>query len=468
MEKAQFHQSWVQEETQTAYFRDRRLDRRLGVVLEELSQRPEASPRAATSGYKEMMGAYRFFDNPKVGPEQVLAPHRAATLRRMGEQARVLAIQDTTELDYSGRELAGAGFLTGPYSRGFYLHPLVAVTEERLSLGTLWAKIYARPERGIRDTRKQRPIEEKESLRWLEGYQQACAAARQLPSTQVISVQDAEGDIYEALAAVEAVSSRQERRAEYLVRAAQDRRTDSRQGRLWAELEASPVLGQVQFDLPRRERRAARKVTLDLHAKQVTLLPPYRPKERRLPALKVWVVLAREVRPPAGEEPVEWLLLSSLPVEDFAAAVQVVKWYTCRWEIEIFFRVLKVGCQVEKLQFKDAARLRPALALYMIVAWRILHLTMLGRSAPQLSCAAVFEAAEWKSVWVVTRQEPPPAQPPHLAEMIRLVARLGGHKGRKTEGPPGPKAMWEGLRRVFDLALAWNAFGPGAGYPPDG
>ena len=461
MKEVNSQPEWIRDELHSVDLGDKRLDRRMGVVLDELSQRPQASPRAACSGYAEWMATQRFFDNDKVGAGQVMAPHRDATLQRMAQYRRVLCLQDTSELDFSGRqEIEGAGCLENAYSQGFYLHPLVVVTEERLCLGSLWAKFYSRAKLGLRQTCKQRPIEDKESVRWLEGYRQACAAARQLPQTQLISVQDAEGDIYEVLLEVQAAGQSQGRRAEHITRAAQDRRTDSTQGRLWAELSASPVLGRVNLDLPKRGDRAARKLTLEVQAKEVTLRPPARPKGKQMPELKVGAVLAREVDAPPGAEPLEWLLLTSLPVGTYEEALQVVKWYTCRWEIEIFFRVFKSGCQVERLQLKETERLLPAFALYLIIAWRLLYLTMLGRATPELSCAAVLEEAEWKAVWAVTRKKAPPAQPPHLAEMIKLIAQLGGHKGRKGESPPGPKTMWEGLRRVFDLALAWNTFGP--------
>jgi hypothetical protein len=266
--------------------------------------------------------------------------------------------------------------------------------------------------------------------------------------------------VYEALWEVSQAGQGQTPRAEHITRAGQDRRTDSSQGRLWAELSASPVLGRVSFELPKRGERAARRVTLEVRAKAVTLRAPARPKDQRLPDLRLGAVLVREVDAPPGAEPVEWLLLTSLPVGTFAEAVAVIEWYTCRWEIEVFFRVLKSGCQVERLQLKEAGRLFPAFAVYLIIAWRLLYLTRLGRVTPQLSCAAVLEEAAWKAVWVVTKQQAPPAQPPPLAEMIQLIAQLGGYKARKGEGPPGPKTMWEGLRRVFDLARAWNAFGP--------
>jgi hypothetical protein len=341
------------------------------------------------------------------------------------------------------------------------------VTEERLALGTVWAKIWARGSLGQRASRKQRPFEQKESVRWREGYEQACEVARQCPQTQIIAVSDAESDIYEVLlagaplsASADPAAPTPQKRAECIIRAARDRRTHSTEGKLWAELLASPVLGQVSFDLPKREEREARKVTLDVHAKAVGLRAPYRCKEGQLPDLQVWAVLAVESNPPAGVQPVEWLLLSTLPVPDFAMAAQIIQWYTCRWEIEVFFKVFKVGCKVEDLQLRDFQRFKPAWALYLIIAWRILYVTMLGRTAPQMSCAGVFEEAEWKAVWVVTKRQPPPLPPPSLGDVIYLIATLGGFKGRKGDGEPGPKVMWEGLKRAFDLALAWNSFGP--------
>ncbi|MDB6065290.1 MAG: transposase [Pedosphaera sp.] len=455
-------QKWIQEELSTVDLGDQRLNQRMGLVLDELSQHPEASVCAATSGHNEMVGAYRFFNHPDIDERQVLAPHRDATLQRMKQQSRVLLIQDTTQLDFSGREpIKGAGYLDGEFSQGFFLHPLLAVTEQRLCLGTLWGKIYARPERGVRGTRRRRAIADKESVRWLEGYRQACAVARQLPQTQIICVQDAESDIYEVVAAAESAAAGAVR-AEYVIRAAQDRRTTAEEGRLWAAMAASPVLGQKSFDLPRRPGRPARKVTADLHAQALTLRPPHRPREQQLPELKLWAVLARETEPPAGAEAVEWLLLTSVPVPDLAAALQVLHWYACRWEIEIFFKVFKAGCRVERLQFIEDTRLRPAFALYLIVAWRILYLTRLGRATPPLSCAAVLAESEWKSVWAVTQRTPVPATPPTLPVLIRLIAKLGGYKGRKGDGDPGPQTMWQGLMRVFDLALGWNTLGPGA------
>ena len=155
-------------------------------------------------------------------------------------------------------------------------------------------------------------------------------------------------------------------------------------------------------------------------------------------------------------------MLTSLPIKNFKQVCRVIEYYSCRWQIEIYFRVLKSGCKVEDRQFEDADHYLPCLALYMVIAWRVMYVMMLGRQCPDLSCAEVFSEAEWKSVFVMVCKETPPAEPPTLQEMVYLIGRLGGHLGRAHDGPPGPKAMWIGMQRMADLAGAWCAFGPAA------
>ena len=186
-----------------------------------------------------------------------------------------------------------------------------------------------------------------------------------------------------------------------------------------------------------------------------------------MPAVWVNVILVREENPPAGEEPIEWLLLTSLPVETFAEACTVMEYYCCRWEIEVYFRVLKGGCRVEDLQLQTAERFEACLAIYMIVAWRVLHVLMLGRECPEMRCDAVLSEAEWKSVYRIATRRQPPKKVPTLGEMVKLIAELGGYLGRKHDGPPGPKAIWIGMQRMRDFAQAWVLFGPGDARPKD-
>ncbi len=170
--------------------------------------------------------------------------------------------------------------------------------------------------------------------------------------------------------------------------------------------------------------------------------------------MTVTALLADEEQPPTGTEPVRWLLLTSLDINSPERAIEVLNYYLCRWEIELFFRVFKGGCQVEALQLESLERLEPALALYLIIAWRVLYLMRLGRQCPDMPCDAVFDEAEWRAVYLVTQQRQPPTQPPPLAEMVAMVASLGGHLGRKGDGPPGAKTIWIGLQRAQDFALA--------------
>jgi hypothetical protein len=191
----------------------------------------------------------------------------------------------------------------------------------------------------------------------------------------------------------------------------------------------------------------------------VSLKAPYR-QGTPLPDLQVHAVWVREVNAAAGIEPIDWLLLTSLPIDTAAAVLQVVDYYTGRWPIEVYYRVYKSGCRVEQLQLETAARLWPCLMLYKVVAWRVLYVMKLGREVPDVPCDVVFAAAEWKPVWCVTQRKPLPPRPPRLGEFLAWLGRLGGHNGRAGDGPPGAEALWRGIRRMTDLALAWQTFGP--------
>jgi Transposase Tn5 dimerisation domain len=209
----------------------------------------------------------------------------------------------------------------------------------------------------------------------------------------------------------------------------------------------------------RRLPRDSRDAKVTVRSTRTQLRPPQRPGEP-LPAVWVNALLVREDNPPPGEEPIEWLLLTSLPVETFAEACAVIEYYCCRWEIEVYFRVLKSGCKIEDLQFQAESRFQVCLAMYLIVAWRVLYALKLGRECPDMSCEAVFTPAEWQSVYVIAKRAAAPKKPPTLGVFIPIIASLGGYLGRKNDGPPGPQTMWIGLQRMRDFAIAWSAFGP--------
>lgn len=487
--------SWVVDEMQTVDLNDKRLNDRFGKLLGQLAAHPTASIPAACGGYAETAAAYRFFDNEKVEFEKVLQPHIDATRQRVADQPVAILAQDTTEVDLTRPEqqVKGAGPLDGSSRRGMLLHPLHAFTPDGTPLGTLHAHVWARDDddedqrptsSAERSTqRKRTPIEEKESQRWIDTLRQAREAARQAPDTHIVCVADSEADIYELIVEAQAQSGE----VDWIVRACQNRalhsncmkNADIGDGsdvpirRCREKVISTDVLFTHEISIRgrkakvtcdkrgRRQPRESRTAEVEVRAARVTLRPPWRP-DRKLPPVSVNVVIVREISPPEGEVPVEWMLLTSLPIDSTEQVRRVIQYYCVRWMIEVFFRTLKSGCRVEERRFEDVTRTLPCLALYMIVTWRTLYVCRLGRSCPEISCEAIFDPSEWKSVYRVVRDESPPSTPPNLSEMVRMVAQLGGYVNRKRPDPPGPQTVWLGLQRMHDMALCWQRFGPEA------
>jgi hypothetical protein len=466
---------WVKEEVDTADLGDERLDARLELLLSALGERPNLSIPAACGGRAEMEAAYRFFDNDKVTFDKILQPHIARTVQRVAQQQVALLVQDTSEIDLTRpeQEVAGVGELDGA-RRGFLLHEVQAFTPDGTPLGTVWADILNRTDGVSHATvaekeyaKKHTPIEGKESLRWLTGLRQVQALAGQVPGVQCVCVADSEADIHGWFAEPRG-------RADWLVRACQDRAVTEADaaGHLRAAVLATPALYQVELlirgrrakteveERERRRNRATRQATVEVRAATVTLRPPWR-FDRELPALTVNVALVREPNPPAGEPSVEWILVTTLPITTLEQVRLVVAYYCVRWSIEILFRTLKSGCRVERRRFEDIERVLPCLAVYLIVAWRTMFVCRLGRGCPDLDCEAVFEPSEWKAVWVAVHKKKPPKKAPRLAAFVHLIAQLGGYVER-PKSEPGVQTVWVGLQRMYDLAWAWDSFGPGA------
>jgi len=439
---------------------DQRLERRLATLAQDVFARPDQSiPRACQGDWKRTKAAYRFFANEKVGLAAELRAHSTASAERVAGQSLVLAVNDTTTLDYSAHPATAGLGTTGNSAEaatGLLLHSTLAVNGQGVALGLLDVQCWARPPEqfGKKQRRTQLPTEQKESAKWLKSYHAVAAVQARAPQTKLVVVGDRESDLYElfALAArqIEAHGG-----PHLLVRAMQDRRVDSEAGRLWAHLEARRVADTVTVSVPARRGRAPREATLEVRFAEVTLRPPQ--AMSGAPPVRLWAVLTRERRAPKGVEPLEWLLLSSVAVRSFEEACERLRWYGLRWQIEVFHRVLKSGCVVEARQLQTREQLERCLGLYLVVAWRLLLLTRLGRELPQLPCTVVFDEYEWKALYCYshqTKQLPP--QPPTLGEAVQMVGKLGGHLGRKSDGLPGTESLWSGLQRLADLTAMWR------------
>jgi hypothetical protein len=460
--------NWAHLEVGEEDFGDKRLNKRFSQLLRSLSDSPSKSILSSCKGWGETMGAYRFIGHHKVTPSKILSPHRDATLSRIKSQKIVLISQDTSEIDFTGHgSKVDMGYLSKHNSRGFYIHPSISFTPERVCLGTIDLQLWIRKELGSRNDRKKKALEEKETYCWLKGYEAANEIAKSAPDTVVVSISDREGDIYEVLEK----QPDEHNKAYWLVRCQHNRQvlnedTGRFSNKLKETIEGTEIKGHIEFEVPAgdinrnskvRHTRKARFVKQEIRFSQVALNPPKRPNTT-LKSTPIYVVHAKEINVPEGEKAIEWYLLTSYPIDTIEQAITLVNWYLCRWQIEIFFKVLKTGCKVEELQFESLRSTANCLALYMIVAWRILFLTMMGRACPDMSCEVFFDECEWHAVYAVLNKKKPPKEPPSLNSMIIMVAKLGGFLARKSDGFPGTQVIWQGLQRMRDFTLAWIAF----------
>jgi hypothetical protein len=424
--------SWAEEELGSADLGDERVSRRLVRLAEDLSANPTASIPQACQGWAETKAAYRFFARKELDWRALLQPHWERTEERLRACSRVLCPQDSSDLDFTPPPgIAGVGRLSYECQHGMFIHPTLALTPDGVMLGTLDVWMWKREPKG------EAPF--KESIRWVEGYERVAELAATMPATRLVYMADREGDIRALMERAAALGHP----ADGLIRCLHNRTLDEG-GKLGAELDRAPVLGQVQFTLPRDGARKPRPVVQTVRMARFEL-PPQGGK-----TLQVTAILAREEQPPEGAQPVEWRLLTNEVLASLEQGCERIDGYRRRGLAEIFFRILKSGGRVEALQLGTRERLERALALYLIVAWRILSLVTLGRECPELSCEGVFAPEEWQAAWIVARRERPPSTPPTLAEMTRIVAGFGGFLGRKGDGHPGPKALWAGMQKLMD------------------
>ena len=428
--------SWAAEEFKGIDLGDKRLNKRAFLLADRLAAKPTASIPAACGGWAETQAAYRFLAQEDIEWSDILTPHIACTKARMQALNVVLCLQDTTELNFNGQDIAGLGPLSYEAQRGMYVHPTYAVSLSREPLGVLDAWLWAREPKD--ENGKREGI--RESLRWTEGYQRVAEYAEELPSTRLVYVADRESDLLELIKKARDLGNP----ADWLIRSKHNRNLPGG-NRLWDEVLAGEAWGEIRFILPFRPGQKAREVRQHVWMKRVEL------SDSQGGRIQMTCLIAREVGAPEGVKPVEWRLVTNREAETFEAAVEFIDWYRARWEIEIFFHVLKNGCRVEALQLSTMDRLELALSLYMVVAWRIDRLMRLGRTCPDLDAELLFERDEWRAAFILNKKKLP-QKPPRLNEVITLIAMLGGFLARKGDGKPGVQTIWLGLQRVMDFA----------------
>ena len=454
--------SWVEEEFEAINVGDRRLNNRFFHIVESLGLAPGKTIPQAFKSWGEIKACYNFFSNDLVSKQKLLIPHVEKTIERIKHHPVILLPSDTTDLNYTSKETMVGKERLIRGNTGIWLHTTIAVTPDRLTLGITDVDFWHRKPKPIDATsRDKAPIEEKESYRWLQSYLSACEIARKAPETQVINITDREGDI------IELFETAQEQAqlgpaAYFITRARHDRccedTTKKTQKKLKQRLTEEAPLGEIEFSIPPTEKRKGRMVKQQIKA--ITMTVKAESIYKKSKKANVNAIMAIEENPPEGEKALIWFFITNLPINSFNDACNVIKYYLCRWEVEIFINVLKSGCKIEERQLQTTDRMKALIITFMILSWRVMYTMMLGRVSAEMSTAEIFEESEWKSVYKIENSKRPlPKKPPKLGEFIKMVAKLGGYIDRRNGEPPGIKTMWKGMARMVDFAIAWEAFG---------
>lgn len=459
---------WAEHEFGGAPLGDRRWSKRLVKSAMMQAEDPmRAFSGVARGDWAAVKGYYRLIDQPEdsaVTMENILAPHRERTIRRMKAQQTVLCIQDGTDLNFNGlAECEGLGVIgtnqTGAESRGLHLHSTLAVSGEGLPLGVLRAQCGAPESRSKEDKRPAHaiPIEEKDTYAWILGLRDCRAVAAELPHTRVVSVMDREADFFELFDAWRSGDGNEggspKRAIDLLVRARYNRRT-SGEKKLFDFVEASAVRARLEIFVSRqsaRPKRSKQKARPKREERTAACVLRYRPVELRPPPyhgdkapIGLWIIHVAEEEAPQGVRPLEWFLLTTRAVTTAEEAEQCLAWYGLRWRIEDWHRVLKSGCRVEELRHKTAERLKRAAAINAVLAWRIMLMTLLGRERADLPPEVLFSDIEIRVLRAFAHTRKDVKHPEKLGDAVRIVAKLGGYLGRKNDGPPGHQRMWIG------------------------
>jgi len=453
---------WAEHEFGDCELGDERLTRRLVKIASDQAAQPSGSYSQAAGGNRhDLKGYYRFLNNPSphLDVDTLLEGHRARTIRRMSQESTALIVQDSSNLNYSTRShCQGLGQIgtnqTGAKSLGLRLHSSLALSQEGLPLGIV--QIQGDAPQSAKGKDPGRPIEEKDSYRWLKGFEEVTEIAALIPNTRVINITDREGDMFELF---DFRRSQTGRKAELLVRAKNDRSLEETDQKLFAELAAAPLAQKVSISVPRQREHLskpsqpgqpalpARQALVEIRYKEVTLSAPNTTQARNLAPIKLWAVYLVEKQPPAGAEALEWMLLTTVEVCSIKQALKCIRWYCRRWRIEEWHRVLKSGCKVLEHQNHSGPVLLRAIAIDAVIAWRIMLLTLLGREVPELPCDLLFSPIECEVLGLLGKKKTNRS----LGEAMIIIAKLGGYLNRKCDGVPGFESMWRGYARFYDM-----------------
>src|SRR5258708_4836793 len=455
---------WIDSELARCEFKDEGHGKRLRKLLEQLSEQIGGTIPWACQDWANTKAAYRFISNPRVSEEEILAGHFHATRERLaGTEMRILMLHDTTEFNFHRKDFAPIGITKKSYLGkdkkgrprhytvcGILMHSSLAVTTEGLPLGLGAIKFWTLAEfkgsnalkKKINPTRV--PMEKKESYRWLENVKQATSLFED--PQRCVHIGDRESDIYELFCLAQKAGTH------FLLRTCVDRLAGDGKHTIADEMQDVPIQALHRIEI-RNKKGNVSEAVLQIRYRRVRVLPPIG-KQKHYPELDLTILHAQERKAPRGRDPIDWKLITDLPVRSRTEAIEKLEWYALRWKIETFHKILKSGCKAEESRLRTAERLANWIAVLCIVGWRVFWMTMINRTAPDLSPKIAFTDLElWLLDKLVENKPGVDRQRKSLTSYLNKLARLGGYLARAHDPPPGNMVMWRGLSRLTDIEL---------------
>jgi hypothetical protein len=422
-----------------------------------LAEKPlDAFPQALPDCH-QAKATYRFLANEGVCSDDLVCGWRGTTAQGLRGQQLIYVVHDTTTFSYSSlKHTTGLGYISDiEAARGFHCHSSLALQSNGVALGLLHQYYWVRTE--AKKPRAQgRPIEDKESIKWLHGLDATRVALSTLPAQErprVVHLMDREGDIHEVFVEVLSLGHGA------IIRRYRNRNVAEGSGDADEAIAAAPLVARLRLKLPAGHGRKPRTAVVALRARALTLAPRSHNERGRKP-LRLTMVEVRELgTPPDDDEPIHWLLWTTEPARTKKQILAVVRAYALRWRIEDFHLTWKQGCRVEQLQLETQQRLEKALVLYAGVAVRLLRLRDLARREPTAPCTEVLSDDEWQALFAHATGEAPTQATavPTIEQATKWIGRLGGHLGRKRDGMPGVRTLWRGWRDLAILVAGYRA-----------
>jgi hypothetical protein len=431
---------------------DKRRNKRLVTIVNNVCRQPGSSIPKQNKTWYSIKATYNFFSNKKISVDALENAVEAYGLSQLSEEQQLLIVHDITYISYGDLQCEGLGHLTYDDCKGVVCMNALAVSLQGWPLTLLHQHLWTRPEEHQRQNpkQKQRPFEQKESYQWYKDIQHSNEKLGE--EVQKIHICDCEGDDYELFFFA------YEPNTKVLIRAAQNRKLQDHQPFLWDHIGGLEPAGEVELSIPDAKGHKRVEVRAELRFERVNIMRPHDCKSP-YQSVSLWAIEVRQVseKLPWQQTPIDWKLLTNIEITSLQDVLQCVRWYSFRWLVERFHYVMKSGTGMENLNFQTAEALQKAIHAYSIAAIQIMKALYLSRETPEVSCEVVLTKTQWAVLYILIHETADlPQFPPTLEQAVKWIGRLGGHIGRKGDGPPGLKTFWSGYQRIMDAACLFD------------